>query len=165
MTDADAIRWAAEADVPTLARLFAEEERENARFASAAFEETPFETLIERLRDGLFGPSATTRALAAFDASGTAAGVAYVARLWPGFRARPGWFLKQFFLTEAARGRGLGGRMIDRLIADAAADGADRLELHLIDDNVDARRFYERHGIAVKTDRSVARIELNRSGG
>lgn len=163
MTREATVRWAERADVAALAELFAEEEREHADRTLEPFDPTRIETLRDRLDAGLFGPLAATRALTAFDADERAIGVAYVVRLTPGFRARPGWFLKQFFLTASARNRGLGGRMLDRLVAEAEAEGAERLELHLIDDNHDAGRFYARHGVTVKTDRRVARIELNRS--
>jgi ribosomal-protein-alanine N-acetyltransferase len=48
-------------------------------------------------------------------------------------------------VAPAYRGRGLGGRLLDRFIAEAGARGADRLFLEMRDGNP-AESLYRRHG-------------------
>ena len=62
-------------------------------------------------------------------------------------RAEGCWQLLQFQVAAGARGGGLGRRILDQLIAEAAADGAD-LSLHVLRDNP-ARHLYERAGFRV----------------
>ena len=46
------------------------------------------------------------------------------------------------------RRRGIGALLIDRIRAEGARLGAERIELHVYTDNYHARRFYEAHGFA-----------------
>jgi ribosomal protein S18 acetylase RimI-like enzyme len=54
-----------------------------------------------------------------------------------------------FSVDPACRGRGIGAAMLDRIIADARAEGARAIELNVGDTNP-ARHLYERAGFAVK---------------
>lgn len=43
------------------------------------------------------------------------------------------------------RGAGIGARLLEAL-TDLAGESAEHLRVHVLDGNLDARRFYERHG-------------------
>lgn len=59
----------------------------------------------------------------------------------------PGIFLMDgIFVAEAARGQGLGGALLDAVIAEAGAQGAAHVRLDVIDTNPRARALYERKG-------------------
>jgi GNAT superfamily N-acetyltransferase len=62
-------------------------------------------------------------------------------------RAAGCWEILQFQLAREVRGGGLGGRVLDQLIAEAAADAAD-LSLRVLRDNP-ARNLYLRAGFQV----------------
>ncbi|MCP4647511.1 MAG: GNAT family N-acetyltransferase, partial [bacterium] len=52
-----------------------------------------------------------------------------------------------------ARGKGIGGRLLDEVTAYATAKRFDKIRLDVIDSNARARKLYERKGFrAVKTD-------------
>ncbi|GMA89376.1 hypothetical protein GCM10025868_46260 [Angustibacter aerolatus] len=59
--------------------------------------------------------------------------------------AEPG----RLVVADAHRGRGLGGRLVDALLADAAATGVEVLTLDVRADNARAVALYERHGFVV----------------
>ncbi|GMA84794.1 hypothetical protein GCM10025868_00440 [Angustibacter aerolatus] len=65
-------------------------------------------------------------------------------RRWP---AAPS--LEKLVVADAHRGRGLGGRLVDALLADAAATGVEVLTLDVRADNARAVALYERHGFVV----------------
>lgn len=58
-------------------------------------------------------------------------------------------------LTPEARGRGLGGRLVQRAIGEAAVMGVDQLMVAVDDGNTPARRVYERAGFAAWAKRYV----------
>ncbi|MDX2025665.1 ribosomal protein S18-alanine N-acetyltransferase [Microcella sp.] len=51
-------------------------------------------------------------------------------------------------VDAAHRGRGIGARLLDVLLTEAAARGADDVLLEVRADNPTAQRLYERHGFA-----------------
>ena len=54
--------------------------------------------------------------------------------------------LDELYVAPDRRGRGLGAAMIRRLIADAEEIGVAAIEINVDEGDVDAQRFYERHG-------------------
>ena len=52
----------------------------------------------------------------------------------------------QMAVSGTHRRRGIGALLINRIRAEAARRGAERIELHVYTENHDARRFYEAHG-------------------
>ncbi|MDE0449176.1 MAG: GNAT family N-acetyltransferase [Spirochaetaceae bacterium] len=54
----------------------------------------------------------------------------------------------QMAVAGTHRRRGIGALLINRIRAEAARRGAERIELHVYTDNYHARRFYEAHGFA-----------------
>lgn len=54
--------------------------------------------------------------------------------------------LEELYVRPALRGGGLGAALITRLVADAEARGAGMIEIGVDEPDVDAMRFYLRHG-------------------
>jgi L-amino acid N-acyltransferase YncA len=59
---------------------------------------------------------------------------------------KPWWVLRQLYLDPAAKGTGLGQRLLEQGIAEARARGFEELYLTVWIENHRARRFYERNG-------------------
>ncbi len=57
----------------------------------------------------------------------------------------PACYLEDLFVDEALRGRGIGRRLIDDLIAMGKRDGWTNLYWHTNSDNETARRLYDRY--------------------
>ena len=99
------------------------------------------EVLADRLRALLAGPQ--TWALLAGE---PAIGVALVTvrpNVWyPG----PVALLDEMYVVPDARGSGVGGAIIDLLIEDCRSKGVSAIEINVDAADVDAQRFYERHG-------------------
>ena len=56
--------------------------------------------------------------------------------------------LDELYVAPERRGHGLGAAMIRLLIADAKANGISAIEINVDAGDVDAQRFYERHGFS-----------------
>ena len=54
--------------------------------------------------------------------------------------------LDELYVVPALRGQGIGSELVDRAEAVAQQRGAEVLEINVDGQDVDARRFYERHG-------------------
>ena len=65
------------------------------------------------------------------------------------------WFLEVVYVRAAARGRGLGVELIHEVARRAQADGAEMLELEVLESNEGARRLYDRLGFRT-VERSLA---------
>lgn len=132
------IRPATADDAGTLLRLIKE---------LAEFEKLEHEvraTEADLVREG-FGPTPRYQALlAALD--GTAVGFALYFHSFSTFTGRSGLYLEDIFVSERARGRGLGRKLMARLAAIAAERNCARLDLSVLHWNP-ARRFYDRLGM------------------
>jgi GNAT superfamily N-acetyltransferase len=64
-----------------------------------------------------------------------------------GFAARDGAWLIHLYVKPGRTGQGIGKRLLDVIVAEAAAR-TQVLRLHTFARNAGARRFYERHGFA-----------------
>jgi GNAT superfamily N-acetyltransferase len=72
----------------------------------------------------------------------------------------PTCYLQDLFTSEAARGRGVGGALIEAVYARAAAAGAERVYWHTHSSNTVARRLYDR--VAENSGFLVYRKQLQR---
>jgi GNAT superfamily N-acetyltransferase len=91
------------------------------------------------------------------------AGLAEVVRDWP----RPGtWIIGLLLLDPAARGSGLGAAVVAELDAMAAAQGADRLRVGVVDANVRALKFWRREGfVPVPPEGPAGALAFERATG
>jgi GNAT superfamily N-acetyltransferase len=133
-----ALRFATAEDAGLLLQLIRE---------LAAYERAPDAVTAteDDLRRYGFGPDRRFEALLAF-VDGKSAGVALFHPRFSTWLGRPGMYLEDLFVTEAARGRGVGRRLMARLAAIALERGWERIDFHVLDWNP-ARRFYRRLGI------------------
>jgi GNAT superfamily N-acetyltransferase len=138
MSDAISIRFATAADVSLLLRFIRE---------LAVFERAPgavVATEADLLRNG-FGPEPQFEAILAF-LDGEPAGAALYHNRFSTWLGRSGLYLEDLYVTEAARGHGVGRRLMARLAAIALERGWGRIDFQVLDWNP-ARRFYERLGL------------------
>jgi GNAT superfamily N-acetyltransferase len=97
--------------------------------------------LAARLR-GLLGGTQTFALLSGEPAVGLAL-VTLRPNVWyPG----PVALLDEMYVAPQARRGGIGGAIVDRLIADCRRDGVSAIEINVDEGDVDAQRFYTRHG-------------------
>ena len=113
----------------------------------AVYEKAPDAVVAteEDLRQHGFGPKRHFEALLAF-LDGEPAGFALFHPRFSTWLGRPGVYLEDIFVTEAARGRGVGRRLMARLAAIAVERGWERIDFQVLDWNP-AREFYRRLGI------------------
>ncbi len=129
------IRVVGEGDLPDLLPLM--------RGYCAFYETAPSDEALERLmRACLADPVATGVQLIARDDGGAAVGFATVYWLWSSTEARPIALMNDLFVSDAARGSGLGRALIDACAALAAERGVTVLEWQTAPDNHRAQRVY-----------------------
>jgi GNAT superfamily N-acetyltransferase len=98
----------------------------------------------DRRRYG-FGPERQFEALLAF-LDGEPAGFALFHPRFSTWLGRPGVYLEDLFVTQAARGKGIGWRLMIRLAAIAVERDWERIDFQVLDWNP-ARGFYHRLGL------------------
>jgi GNAT superfamily N-acetyltransferase len=143
------IRPAARADLPAIVGLIRElAVYEKLEHLAAA---TP-----ERLEPHLFGPRPAAECLVA-EQGGAVVAFALFFHNFSTFLCKPGLYLEDLYVQPAARGTGLGRRLLQRLAAIAVERGCGRFEWSVLDWNVDAQAFYTRMGAAVLPDWRIVR--------
>ena len=133
------IRRATEADLPSLALLMAEE---NDHYEGAAA--MPPDGVLPKLRRWFAGNTDTLLLIAVEGAHVRA--LATLVPLFPAGNLGVSMFIKDLYVANAARGRGIGDAMMRRCAAEAVRRGAARLELTVDDNNPRAARLYEQLG-------------------
>lgn len=128
-------RWATVADAPVVAGLLHDFNQE---FAAPS---PGVPVLAARLRRLL-----PTSALAVLLAGDPAVGLAVVS-FRPGvWSDGPTAMLEELYVVPEQRGRGIGSALMGRLLADVRAAGVQLVEILVDEPDVDAQRFYLRHG-------------------
>jgi len=56
--------------------------------------------------------------------------------------------LDELYVVPHVRGQGIGSAIVDELLVQARERGVDLIEINVDEGDVDAQRFYERHGFA-----------------
>lgn len=138
MSSGITVRFATAEDVPLLLRLIR---------ALAVFERAPDAVVATEadLRRHGFGPEPKFEAILAF-LDGEPAGCALFHSRFSTWLGRPGLYLEDLYVVEAARGKGVGKRLMARLAAIAVERGWGRIDFHVLDWNP-AREFYHRLGM------------------
>ena len=137
------IRDALPADVPAILRMIRE---------LAEFERQPdsvVATEADLLRDG-WGPQQRFSCRMA-ELDGAVCGFALWFYNYSTWEGRAGIYLEDLYVSPAARGRGVGERLIVDLAALAVREGLCRLDLSVLDWNP-ARDFYHRLGLEQRAD-------------
>jgi GNAT superfamily N-acetyltransferase len=134
-----AIRFATAEDCPLLLRLIRE---------LAAYEKAPDAVVAseEDLRRHGFGPDPQFEAILAF-LDGEPAGAALFHARFSTWLGRPGMYLEDLYVSEQARGHGVGRRLMARLAGIAVERGWGRIDFQVLEWNP-ARGFYHRLGMA-----------------
>ena len=144
------IRFATPADAPAIVGLIRElavyEKLEHLATA------TP-----ERLVPQLFGERPAAECLVA-EHDGAVVGFALFFHNFSTFLCRKGLYLEDLYVQPAARGTGIGRRLLQRLAAIAVERDCGRFEWSVLDWNVDAQAFYVRMGATVMPDWRICRI-------
>lgn len=114
----------------------------------AVYEKAPDAVVAteDDLRRHGFGPNRDFEAILAI-LDGEPVGFALFHPRFSTWLGRPGMYLEDLYVSEAARGLGVGRRLMARLAAIAVERGWGRLDFQVLDWNP-ARDFYHRLGIA-----------------
>jgi GNAT superfamily N-acetyltransferase len=107
----------------------------------------------------LFGEPRYAHALMA-DWDGAPAGFALYFFNYSTFLCRPGLYLEDLFVRQAARGRGIGLALLGALEQRAREAGCGRLEWSVLDWNESAIEFYRRFGARPMQDWILYRKQL-----
>lgn len=129
------IRRAEPHDVPRMLELVKE---------LALFEKAPEAVTVTEaeMHDAGFGPNAVWVGWVA-EFAGIIHGIAICYTRYSTWRGRA-LYLEDIVVTEAARGQGIGDRLIRTCISYAAANNYNRMRWQVLDWNTDAMRFYRR---------------------
>ena len=150
MSDAIEIVRATRADVPAILAFI----RELAEYERLAHAVVATEALLEQQ---LFG--AVPRAEVVFaERAGERLGFALYFHNYSTFTGRPGLYLEDLYVRPAARGAGVGRRLMAHLARIALERGCARFEWAVLDWNVDAIRFYRSIGAIGLDDWRVQRV-------
>jgi GNAT superfamily N-acetyltransferase len=124
----------------------------------------------EALRATLFGSNPVGEVLIAEEGT-TPVGFALFFQNYSTFLAQPGLYLEDLFVIPAARGRGVGRVLLERLAQIALDRGYGRVEWAVLDWNAPAIGFYRRIGAIPMQDWTIMRLtgeslmRLARHGG
>ncbi|MEU8205114.1 GNAT family N-acetyltransferase [Streptosporangium sp. NPDC049046] len=119
---------------------------------------SPEEERVRQVKALLFGESPVARVLLARDED-QVAGMASYSFLWPAAGASHSLFLKELFVREPARRRGVARLLMERVQQIATKSGCSRVEWQTERDNIDARRFYEAIGASVHDGKIFYRVD------
>jgi GNAT superfamily N-acetyltransferase len=129
------LRPATEADIPTILELIRE---------LAEFEKEPESAVAtpELMYDALFGAESVAHAVIAED-DGVGIGMAVYFFNFSTWTGRPGLHLEDLYVRPSHRGQGVARRLFAYLARVAIERGCGRLELAVLDWNVNAIRLYD----------------------
>ncbi|MFE8006343.1 cyclophane-containing RiPP N-acetyltransferase HaaN [Streptomyces sp. NPDC057418] len=149
------IRPAEKGDVPAVADLIEEIER-----FYGTTEIQPFDERLAQVEDALFGSPPLASALLVEDENGDIVGLAAYSFLWPAMGATHSLFLKELYVRDTLRRKGIGARLMTELRAVAdARPGCHRVEWMTDRSNPIARGFYKALGFEEFDGKIVYRVE------
>jgi GNAT superfamily N-acetyltransferase len=140
-------------DIDALARLAEEMDR-----FYGATEVEPLEARVRQIGEALFQDPPSAHALLARD-NGMLAGFASYSFLWPAVGLTRSLYLKELYVTEAAREQGVGKLLMRHLYTIAVNQGCSRVEWTTDQSNLDAQQFYASLGVPVKESKLFYRVE------
>ena len=119
----------------------------------------PTPDAVERLRADAFGAAPRYQAFLGM-LDGEPVGYAITLQTYSSFLAKPTQYLEDLFVLDHARTHGVGGRLFDRVLDLARANGCGRMEWQVLDWNMLARDFYARRKAEFMREWLVYRITL-----
>ncbi|MEM9589985.1 MAG: GNAT family N-acetyltransferase [Pseudomonadota bacterium] len=132
------VRLFEEQDVPQLYELM---------LGLAAYEDYELGVTEQDVRENGLGERPPFRALVAHEAgSDDLLGMAVVFEIPYTYHGKPDLFLKELFVTEAARGKGVGHHLFACVKAQAKAQGCRNLRWLVANWNDDGKAFYSKNG-------------------
>jgi GNAT superfamily N-acetyltransferase len=123
-----------------------------------------------RIRESLFGDRRAAEVLIA-EERGEPLAFALFFHNFSTFVGRPGLYLEDIYVRPAARGRGIGRALLERLARIAVERGCARMEWSVLDWNEPAIGFYRKLGAIAMDEWTVFRLtgdaiaDLARGGG
>jgi GNAT superfamily N-acetyltransferase len=124
-----------------------------------ATEAEPLEHLTRRITEALFSEPPAAHALLAWD-DAQLVGMAAYSFVWPAARFTRSLYLKDLFVVEGHRRRGIGRLLMDGLFEIGKTYRCSRVEWTADRDSAEARRFYEALGVPVNESKLFYRREL-----
>ena len=122
------------------------------------YEATVARDVTETLWSRLLDANGTVKAIVAEDENGEAAGFAiYIIHPYT-WGKNSVCYLEDLFVKPTARGKGLGGALIDHLMARGRSAQWDRLYWMTANDNAGARKLYDRYVQADQFVRYVVKL-------
>ncbi|WP_223279582.1 GNAT family N-acetyltransferase [Streptomyces sp. SDr-06] len=112
---------------------------------------------MEQIRSALFSGQPAATVLLAREGD-EVLGMASYSLLWPAAGAETSLYLKELFVREAARRRGVAGLFMARLREEAEAAGCTRVEWTADQSNPPALKFYAAYGAEPRGDKVFYRI-------
>jgi len=116
------------------------------------------EVRVRQIQEALFSNPPTAYSLLAWD-FGRLTGFASYSFLWPAVGLTRSLYLKELYVVEDARGKGIGKLLMQHLYDIAVKHDCSRVEWTTDTDNRDARQFYSELGVPVKESKLFYRIE------
>jgi GNAT superfamily N-acetyltransferase len=138
-------------DLPAITALLEEVDR---FYGVTEFE--PQQQRAEQIRALLFRPVPVAFVLLARDHT-EPMGLAAYSFLWPAAGITASLFLKELYISDAHRGRGVGRLLMERLQDIAAKEGCSRLEWTTDRDNEAAQAFYKAIGFEADASKVIYR--------
>ncbi|SCF42826.1 Acetyltransferase (GNAT) family protein [Micromonospora matsumotoense] len=118
----------------------------------------PLDVRIRQINEALFGDPPLAYAVLAWDAEALV-GIATYSFLWPAAGLTRSLYLKELYVAEKARGRGVGKLLMDRLVEVSVANSCSRIEWTTDRDNEQAQHFYDKLGVAQNGNKIFYRLE------
>ena len=140
-------------DAEALARLTEEMDR---FYGASEFES--LEVRVRQVHEALFSNSTSAYSLLAWD-SAMLTGFASYSFLWPAVGLTRSLYLKELYVVEHARRKGIGRLLMQHLYDIAVKHNCSRLEWTTDTDNPGAQQFYSELGVPVRESKLFYRIE------
>ena len=109
------------------------------------YQREPLEALTASTWERIFDPGVPVHAIVAEGSDGNVVGIANYLVHESTSALRPVCYLQDLFVDPASRTGGVGGRLIDWLVAEMAVQGWSRLYWHTKEDNYRARGLYDKY--------------------
>jgi GNAT superfamily N-acetyltransferase len=140
-------------DTETMADLFIEIDRFYGEPITESAEEK-----IPHINSVLFGSPPLAYALLAWDGA-SLVGMAAYSFLWPAARTTKSLYLKELYVRQSHRGRGVGKLLMAQIFEIAKHSDCNRVEWMTDDDNAEAQGFYEKLGVSPDQSKIFYRVE------